>query len=302
MELWTCSRIPFESAAKQIWKQQLVRDLKEATTRLEWNGQALAGTYSSTQRLVSDTENTLFTNPGTRAFPANTAAIRWERDLSDPPPPPEPVAEVGYGIHYYRYERSPGFQLWEPDLLLARWSRVPRQLTDDGSARPMWLALRQALVRGEVSLPAGTVPEGTRYALRIKINAPTRGPRSAVAASEPLVDGALSALHAGAPRVDAMMIAEILAPRVGMAPEQLVELVRDRCALFPGSPFVLGGGYLQLSPCDDLCVAGEVSIISNPTIARVETSGELFSVLLKKTPTPAKAGLETAVLPDLPCP
>lgn len=113
----------------------------------------------------------------------------------------------------------------------------------------MWLALRQALVRGDVSLPAGTVPEGTRYGLRIEIHAPTKGPRSAVAASEPLVDGALSALHAGAPLTEAVMVTEVLAPRLGMASKRLLELLRDRWALFPGSPFVLGNGYLQLSPC-----------------------------------------------------
>ena len=64
VELWTCSRIPFEAGVKQPWKKQLVRELKAATTGLERNGQALAGTYATTQQVLCDTENTLFTNPG----------------------------------------------------------------------------------------------------------------------------------------------------------------------------------------------------------------------------------------------
>lgn len=243
----------------------------------------LTGTYATTQWIVCDTENTLFTNPGTAAFPASTDAIRWELDPNDPPQPPQPVADLGYGLHYYRYERSQGFKLWEPDVPLARWSRVARQLADDGSARPMWLALRQALVRGEVSMLVWNVPEGTRYGLRIEIHAPAAGPRSAIAASEPLVGGSLSALHAGVPLPKAALGAEALASKLGVAAERILELVGDRMALFPGSPFVLNNGYLQLSPCDQLCVAGEVRITRDPTIAIVETSGEIFTVIATET-------------------
>ena len=255
-----------------------------STTGLVPDGESLAGTYATTRSMLCDTENTLFTNPGAAAFPTDTGAIRWELDPSDPPTPPEPVADGGDGLHYYRYERTQALHVWERDLPLARWSRVQRRLADDGAARPMWLALRQALVRGEVSIREWNIPQGTRFGLRIEIHAPSTGPRprSAVAASEPLVDGALSALHAGAPLPEAVMVAELLAPKLGIPPERLLELVEDRVALFRGSPFVVGNGYLQFSPCDELCVAGEVQIITDPTIAVVETSGELFTVSLQE--------------------
>lgn len=281
VDLWTCSRIPFEAGVRRPWKKKLVRDLNAATAGLEPEGESLAGMYATTQSILCDTENTLFTNPGAKAFPRDTVGIRWELDPSDPPSPPVPVADVGDGLHYYRYERTPTLKVWKRDLPLARWSRVQRRRADDGAARSMWLALRQALVRGEVSIFEWNIPQGTKFGLRIEIHAPSTGPRSAVAASETLVDGALSALHAGAPPPEAVMVAQILSRKLGIPPERLVELVEDRVALFQGSPFVLGNGYLQFSPCDELCVVGQVQIVGDPTIPVVETSGELFTVSLK---------------------
>jgi hypothetical protein len=102
VELWTCSRIPFEAGVNQPWKKRLVRELKAATTGLERNGQTLSGTYAATQQVVCDTENTLFTNPGTAAFPASTGAIRWERDPKNPPSSPQPVATVGLDPDQHR--------------------------------------------------------------------------------------------------------------------------------------------------------------------------------------------------------
>jgi len=89
VELWTCARIPFEAGVTRPWKMELVRELKAATTALAGDG-PLAGTYATTLQVICDAENSLFTNPGTAAFPANTGAIRWEHDPNDPPPRQSP--------------------------------------------------------------------------------------------------------------------------------------------------------------------------------------------------------------------
>jgi hypothetical protein len=112
-------------------------------------------------------ENRLFTNVGGALFPPGTTAIRWER-TADLPPPPQPVAASG-PIHYYRYSPATEFRVWQPVTTLARWTGVPRPRADDGSARPMWLALRPALRDGAVALLAPPVPAGTRFGIRIEV-------------------------------------------------------------------------------------------------------------------------------------
>jgi hypothetical protein len=151
--------------------------LKEATTGLGPNGESLTGTHATTAADALRHREHALHEPWCRGLP--------HRHCCDP-------------LGARRYERSQALQVWEHDLRLARWSRVQRRPADNGAARPMWLALRQALVCGEVSIREWNIPQDTKFGLRIEIHAPSTGPRSAVAASEPLVDGALSALHAGA--------------------------------------------------------------------------------------------------------
>ena len=276
VEVWTCSAIPFEKSSTRPWKADLVRELKVATSALDGND-AVSGIYATTSEGLSDTENALFTNPSSAAFPANTEAIRWERDPRVPPAPPTPLANHSAELHYYRYERRSELQVWEPSARLASWNRIPRRLSGD-TARPMWLASRQALVDGDILVETWDVPDGTPFGIRLTVHAPPGGPRSAVAASEPLVDGALSALQAGEPNIGAAMIANALGAKLAVDPDQLLELVRERVAVLPGSPFRLRHGGVQLSPCDHLCVVGEVIVVSDPTITTVQTSGEVFLV------------------------
>jgi hypothetical protein len=276
VEVWTCSAVPFEKSSTRPWKPDLVRELKMATSALEGTD-AISGIYATTSEGLSDTENALFTNPSSAAFPANTGAIRWERDPKAPPAPPAPIANRAAEMHYYRYERRSELHVWEPSTRLATWSRIPRQLSGD-TARPMWLAIRQALVDGAVLVETWDVPDGTPFGIRLTVHAPPGGPRSAVAASEPLVDGALSGLQAGEPHQHAAMIAYALGAKLGVDSDQLLELVRERVAVLPGSPFRLRHGGVQLSPCDHLCVVGEVSLVTDPTITTVETSGQVFLV------------------------
>lgn len=303
VEVWTCLAIPFESSTTRPWKADLVRELNVATSALEGTG-AISGVYATTSRGLGDTENALFTNPSSAAFPSSTSAIRWERDPKPPPPPPMPIANQAGELHYYRYERGSELQVWEPGTRLATWSRIPRLLSGD-TARPMWLAMRQALVDGHVLVETWDVPDGTPFGIRLTVHAPAGGPRSAVAASEPLVDGALSALQAGEPDSHAAMIADILGPKLGVDSGQLLKLVRERVAVLPGSPFRLRSGGVQLSPCDHLCVVGEVSVVSDPTISTVETSGQVFLVEPKDTDPTKTSGtgllgfLDTRIANDI---
>lgn len=279
VEVWAGYQIQFAGMRRFTWQDEVVSELKTALTTVTLGaGEALSGVYASTEGARCDAENRLFTNPGASTFPSGTAAIRWERGTVVPPPP-QPLAGEG-GVHYYRYSPGSGFRVWQPDQTLARWSGVVRRLAHDGSARPMWLALREALLVGAVGVLHPPIGESTRFGLRIAVRAPARGPKSAPAVSEALVDGALCALHAGAPASAAAAVAAALAPKLpGVDPGRLIDLVTDRQAVLPGSPFKLSAaGSVQLSPSDELCDAGEVSIVRDPSVAVIETRGEVFTL------------------------
>ncbi len=278
-EVWSAYQIQFDGMRRHDWQGDLVRALKVALFDLPpRSDHALTGTYSTSVPGRCDAENRLFTNPGAATFPEGTLAIRWERG-SEPPPPPSPVADLAAGVHYYGYAAEPDFQVWEPDQELASWSGVPRRLPDDGSARPMWLALREAVVDGRLALPSGPVADGTRFGLSLTVRAPLRGPRSAPALSEALVDGVLCALHAGAPATDQGRVAELLAAKIpSVSQERLSDLVVERPALFAGSPFLLSGSRVQLSPCDEFCDAGEIVIQPDPTVSTLQVSGRVYTL------------------------
>ncbi len=44
------------------------------------------------------------------------------------------------------------------------------------------------------------------------------------------------------------------------------------------SPFIVKGTYIQISPCDERCYAGDVEIRPDARGRRVELSGELFAL------------------------
>jgi hypothetical protein len=282
VQVWAGYQIQFQGERRYPWQDELVRELKVALAAMRLApGDPLSGIYASSGGALCDVENRLFTNPGAATFPAATMAIRWERGF-DVPPAPRPMA----ALHYYRYCPDTGFRVWQRDRTLARWSAVPRRIADDGSARPMWLALRTALLNGAVDVLQPPVDTSTRFGLRIEVRAPARGPRSAPAVSEALVDGALCALHAGAAEKDATAVATALATKLpGVDPAALVELVTQRPVVLPGSPFRAVGSGVQLSPCDERCDAGEVSITRDFSLGVVETSGELFTLRRCETPS-----------------
>jgi hypothetical protein len=277
VEIWSGYQIQFDGMRRFAWQNVLVGELKVALAAISLEaGEGLSGIYSCTNAARCDVENRLFTNPGAAIFPAGTTAIRWERG-THVPLAPGPLDQIS-GLHYYRYSPSNTFRLWQVDTVMARWEGIPRCLPDDGSARPTWLALREALVTGKVGIIGRPLLAGAPFGLRIEVRAPARGPRSAPALSEALVDGVLCALHDGAATLDAPVIARALSTKLGRSAEHLLNLVMERSALLPGSPFKLTTAGIQLSPLDEFCDAGEVVIRRDPTVAKPHLSGELFTV------------------------
>ena len=262
------------------WQDELAAELARALRAMSFRpGESLAGTYTTTDSGARDAENRLFTNPGPSCFPRNVASIRFERGRRPVPDPPVPIDRVARHLHHYRYCASSSFRTWERDRVLARWERIPRVVAADGSARPMWLALRRAAANGTIEHP-GDALAGRKRRSDFE-SRPHDGAGTALAPtiSETVVDGVIAAFHAGAP--NARAVAHALAPKLpGISADELEQLVGLDWTgtLFSGSPFIVKGSFVQLSPCDERCLAGQVTITSDAPGRHVETSGELFTL------------------------
>lgn len=97
---------------------------------------------------------------------------------------------------------------WEPAAPLARWHRVTRHLADDGSCRPVWLAVKHAA--GQIQMSGSGLDDAAPFGVRITVHATSRGPRLAMAISEPLIDGTIAAVHTGASTTAAATVAAAL--------------------------------------------------------------------------------------------
>jgi hypothetical protein len=257
----------------------MAAELKQALTSLPISdGASLAGEYLTTGDARFDVENRLFTNPGSSTFPKGITSIRFERGVGQPPDPPVPI-DIIAGLHYYCYRSSGTFHWWEPDAVLARWARVPRPIADDGSCRPMCLAMRRAIAEGRIELPNAELGVDQPFGIRLVVHGTKGGPRSAVAISETFVDGVIAAFHGSAE--SPALLAAALAPRLpGTTPDEVERLVALEWpgALFMSSPFAAKGSFVQISPCDERCYAGEVTITPDAEGRLVEISGELFTL------------------------
>lgn len=258
----------------------MAADLKHALGALAIaRGELLTGSYLTSDESACDVENRLFTNPGTTTFPGSVSGIRFERGPGQPPQPPIPIDLVAGHLHYYRYWVGAPLEWWEPDMVLAQWDRVPRRLPHDGSSRPAWLAMKEAVTSGRVSVTGGTYDGRAPFGIRIVAHATASGPRSAPAMSEATIDGTIAAFHAGA--ANAAAVAAVLAPRMPAVPPAILQefvAMSEPGPIFTESPFVISQTYVQISPFDERCYAGEVSIRRDASGACVELSGELFTL------------------------
>jgi hypothetical protein len=100
--------------------------------------------------------------------------------------------------------------------------------------------------------------------------------------SETVVDGIIAAFHAGLGHGPAARAAAAaLAPRLLSTPApELETLVAGSVPrpLFASPAFVVKGTYVQISPCDDQCQAGEVTVQPGADGLYPQISGELFAL------------------------
>jgi hypothetical protein len=144
VEVWSGQRIQHGNEGRDNWQRALKAELRRDFSRLDIPSDALlAGHYNTTSPIVTDTENSLFTNMA-ETMPRAFTALRFERGAGIPPEPPIPIDLTSGHLHYYRYQVGGLWTTWKPDQTLARWARVPRRLPGDDTARPVWFALRQS--------------------------------------------------------------------------------------------------------------------------------------------------------------
>jgi hypothetical protein len=287
VEAWSGYPLQFAGQRRFGWQEQMAADLRAALGGLAAGpGEVLTGEYLSTEKSPCDVENRLFTNLGTASVPKDVSSIRFERGPGEPPHPPAPVARLNGHLYYYRYRLSGGWQWWEPAATLARWHRATRHLPDDGSCRPVWLAMKQAAAVGQIEVVGPSPDDAAPFGVRIVVHATSRGPRRVAAISESVIDGTIAAFQAGTSTAAAVTVAAALAPHlpgVEAASIQALAAMSSPGPLFATPPFVIKGSYVQISPCDERCDLGQVTIQPDAHGPFPQLSGELF-ILRPVTP------------------
>lgn len=277
VEVWTGYRVQFGGMERHDWQKMLKAELKVALSQLDLAADVpFCGYYATTDTIRSDAENSLFTNL-LESMPTNVKLLRFERGTAAPPPPPKPLEIVGSHMHYYRYEVNAPWRAWQRDELLAKWSRVPRRLPDDGSARPAWYALRCASAQKQITFTDAMLPADANFGIKLVVHAASQGPRNAVTYSERVVDGIIAAFHNDG--VSDELVAA-LAPKFPKLTEQELRhaLAHPAGPLFDSQAIITRGPFVQFSPADERCCMGEVRIRRDSAERWPAISGELFTV------------------------
>lgn len=224
----------------------------------------------------SDTENSLFTNL-LEAMPRNVRFLRFEQGPSRPPAPPMPVELIDGHMHYYRYQVGGQWTTWEADRILARWSRLPRRVAGDGSARPAWFALREGAARGRIEVTGERLDQNATFGLSVTIHATRNGPRNAITNSESTIDGSIAAFHNDDFSEE---LAAALADKLPgiTAGELRAALKASGGTLFAAPAIRVNSGFVQISPADELCRVGELRIFNDSNGRWPELSGEIFTI------------------------
>jgi hypothetical protein len=289
VELWSGYRVQFGGMERHDWQTVLKAELKEALFRLAIPvGTPFTGYYTSTEPRIADLENTLFTNMR-ESMPSAVTSLRFERLTAAPPESPVPIDLIGGHLHYYRYEVGGQWATWEPFQILARWDRLPRRLAANGSARPAWFALREANASGLVELSGVALEPGANFGLRLTVHATKIGPRNAISYSEELVDGIIAAFHDD--HYSEPLLAGLRPKFPGISDEELLRALNSPAGpLFTTPAITTKGGYVQISPADERCAVGALTIRQDSARQWPELSGELFTVRPIETLQTDKAG------------
>jgi hypothetical protein len=284
LEIWSGKRIQHGDEARSDWQRALKSDVREATSR--WVMPAdpvLAGYYdSTTSPFDTDVENSLFTNLG-ETMPRNFNTLRFERGTGTPQASPVPIDLVSGHLHYYRYSVGGTWTTWRPAQTIARWTNVPRRISDDtntGTARPVWFALRQANSDGLVSVEnVDVLRPGQPFGLSIVVHKPKNRSHQAITNSEFVVDGVIAAFH-NDPLSDQLVSA--LRPKLPAVTESELRHALSRLTgpLFPtpAARFYADGSLRCLDPDDNRCWLGQYTVCQDSTSKCLEVSGELFTI------------------------
>jgi hypothetical protein len=203
VEAWSGYPLQFDGQRRFAWQDAMADELRQALSGLPVAPEAvLAGMYLSTDHARCEVENRPFTNPGTSGFAKGLAAIRFERGVG-PVGPAGPAGPAGPGRPHGGPPALLRLPPWRGAAIVGAfrpagpWHRVTRHAADDGSCRPVWLAMKVADAAGQVEVLAPRLPAGTVFGVRAVIHATFRGPRQAAAVSETVLDGMIAAFHAG---------------------------------------------------------------------------------------------------------
>jgi hypothetical protein len=110
------------------------------------------------------------------------------------------------------------------------------------------------------------------------VHATNRGPRNAISCSEKLVDGTIAAFHSD--RYSDVLLS-VLAPKLpGVTDEELRRAFDHPVGPLFATPAIIHTktGFIQISPADERCSLGELTIRKDSTRQWPELSGELFIV------------------------
>jgi hypothetical protein len=110
------------------------------------------------------------------------------------------------------------------------------------------------------------------------VHATNRGPRNAISYSEKLVDGTIAAFHNDR---YSDVLSSVLAPKLpGVTDEELRRALNHPLGPLFATPAIIHttNGFIQISPADERCSLGELTIRQDSTRQWPELSGELFTV------------------------
>jgi hypothetical protein len=280
VEIWSGKRIQHGDEARSDWQRALKAELRRTFSLLDIPVDALlAGHYNSTNPIVTDTENSLFTNVG-ETMPRAFTALRFERGTGTTPPPPIPIDLISGHLHYYRYQVGGPWTTWKPDQTIAHWAHVPRRLSVGAdTARPVWFALRQANADGLVCTSSdGTLEPGTNFGVRITVHTTKNRSHKAISNSEFVIDGTIAAFHHD--QLSDELVAALL-PKLPTVTEREFRHALSCCAgpVFPTPAVqIFKDGSVQINPADDRCWLGEYTVRQDTTSRWPELTGELFTI------------------------
>ena len=290
LKLWMVERLRFHTS-QPPWQKELVRRLVDELRVLPLNqAEVLCGVFVSDDPARVDAENVLFYNLDARSFAHAPQCVRFERSWAAAPAPPTALSVPAR--YYHRYEpvaAAEGFRSWRmTDDPLAEWTDVPcTKIAGERAGWHIWHGMRAAASAVETARAATPAQD---FGLTATARVPANVHATAIGAVKGVVDGAIASFQRFPDNARAHEVADVLASVLpGTDARTLLEQLTDpHDAVFREPPFN-ANGRLALNPCDDRCVAGELSVVVDPSLKCPLLSGRLAHV----KPTP-ESGPNTA--------